>query len=120
MWMDQFLEGDRILDTRKKSLRHVVAPPPQPNATFTSDLQISRPYPGLLLVPEVAWPQTTRPAALGTTHTPVGSKAHISASASSLRVQSPELQHLATGGRGRTRLPLAPMEGEHGRESTGG
>ena len=109
--MDQFPDGDRILDTRKKSLRHTIAPPQQPEATFTSDLQISRPYPGFLLVPEVAWPEMTRTAALGTTQTPVGTKAPISASASSLQVQSPELQHLATGGRGRTRLPLAPMGG---------
>ena len=69
MWRDQSLDGDRIPGTRKKGLSHVVAPSPQPKATFTSDLQISRPYPGLLLVPEVAWPHMARTAALGTTQT---------------------------------------------------
>lgn len=71
MWTDQFLGCDHILDTRKESLSRMVAPPLQPRATFTSDLQTSRPYPGLLLVPKMAWPNMTRPAALGTTQTPV-------------------------------------------------
>ena len=61
MWMDQFL------DIGKTSLSHTVTPPQQPKAMLTADLQISSPYPWLLLVPKVACPKMTRPAALGTT-----------------------------------------------------
>lgn len=57
MWLDQFLECDCILDTRKKSLSHMVALPQQTKATFTSDLQILGLDSGLLLVPKVAWPK---------------------------------------------------------------
>lgn len=103
MWMDQFL------DIGKTSLSHTVTPPQQPKAMLTADLQISSPYPWLLLVPKVACPKMTRPAALGTTQTSRSTKAPISASTSSLQVQSLELQHLTTGRRGGTRPPLAPV-----------
>lgn len=114
-WTDQFLECDRILDTRKKSLSHMGAPQQQEKATFTSALQIPGLCLRLLLVSEVVWPEMKLAYSFGELSNPSGHqdvclcKCFLPASSKS-RVAEPGHE-----GRGGTCLLVVPME----RETTG-
>lgn len=100
----------------KKGLSYTDTPRQQPKATFTSDLQIQGLCLRLLLVPEVAWPEMKLAYSFGELSNPRGHQgAHLCKcflpASSKSRVAEPGHE-----GRGRTHLPMAPME----REGAGG